>query len=283
MRGNYLLLNNEFVSADQWDETSVNGVVVYEVLRMIEGIPLFFDDHFQRLVNSCRMIGQLYEPDKKELFRQIIELVKINDLTTGNITIKLIFNNNTQETLRNSDTQELRYYSLLYFIPHSYPSDDDYCNGVKVGFLEIERKNPEAKVEQGVKEKVIQSEQDSDIYEVMLVDKDGFITEGSRSNMVFVKGDELFTCPLNRVLKGITLAKVLEIASAENIPVVFEAVHRSEISFYDALFITGTSPKILPVTKAGNVAFNIHNQLMRKLMESYNQLMEKEIRNKNNS
>jgi branched-chain amino acid aminotransferase len=277
MRGKYLLLNNEFVSSDQWDETSTNGIVVYEVLRIIDGIPLFFDDHFQRLINSCRMIGQLYEPDKKELFRQIIELAKINDLTTGNITLKIIFNPHETIELTYSGTQVLRYSTLLFFIPHSYPTTNDYLNGVKVGFLEIERNNPEAKVEQGIKEKVNQSGQESDVYEVLLVDKDGFITEGSRSNMVFVKGDTLYTCPLNRVLKGITLAKVLEIASAENIPVVFDAVHQTEIASFDTLFITGTSPRILPVAKAGNTDFDTQNQLMRKLMEQYDSMIELEI------
>jgi branched-chain amino acid aminotransferase len=277
MRGKYLLLNNEFISSDQLNETSIKGVVVYEVLRIIEGIPLLFDDHFQRLVNSCRMIGQKYEPNIKELFRQIVELAKMNGFKTGNITLKIIFNRHKTNEPTYLGTQALRYSTLLYFIPHSYPTGEDYRNGVKVGFLEIERTNPEAKVEQGMKEKVNQSGQNSDVYEVLLVDKDGFITEGSRSNMVFVKGNTLYTCPLNRVLKGITLAKVLEIASQENIPVVFEAVHQSEIASFDALFITGTSPRILPVAKAGNTDFDTQNQLMRKLMEQYNGMIEQEI------
>jgi branched-chain amino acid aminotransferase len=270
MRGKYLLLNNEFASSDQWDETSINGIVVYEVLRIIEGVPLFFDDHFHRLVNSISMIGQIYNPDKKELFKQIVELAKLNDFRTGNITLKIIFNPSVSQSFSPS--------VVIYFIPHSYPSDEDYRNGVKVGFLEIERTNPEAKVEQGMKEKVNQSGQNSDVYEVMLVDKDGFITEGSRSNLVFIKGDTLYTCPLNRVLKGITLTKVLKIASKENIPVVFEAVYRSEISSCDALFITGTSPKILPVAYAGDTLFDINNQLMRKLMILYDRLMEQELK-----
>jgi branched-chain amino acid aminotransferase len=260
MRGKYLLLNNEFVNSDQLDETSIKGVVVYEVLRIIEGIPLFFEDHFLRLIQSCSLTGQTISLDKNLLFQQLVELGRKNGITEGNIMLKYIFIDNS-------------YSQLIYFITHSYPTDEDYRNGVKVGFLEIERNNPEAKVEQGMKEKVNQSEQDADVYEVMLVDKDGFVTEGSRSNMVFVKGDTLYTCPLNRVLKGITLAKVLEIASTENIPVVFEAIKRAEISNCDALFITGTSPKILPVAMAGDISFQIDNLLMRRLIIQYNHLI----------
>jgi branched-chain amino acid aminotransferase len=270
MRGEYLFWNNEFVRADEWDETSPKGLVVYEVLRIIEGVPLYFDDHYQRLLKSCELSGKTAIIDKADLFQQFIELGRKNGITEGNIMLKFIF------------TDE-EYSQLIYFIPHSYPTEDDYRNGVKVGILETERVNPEAKVEQGVKEKVNQSGQGSDVYEVMLIDSEGFITEGSRSNLVFVKGDALYTCPLNRVLKGITLAKVLEIASTENIPVVFEAVHQSEISEFDALFITGTSPKILPVAKAGDITFDTKNELIGKLMERYNELVKQEINNAKNS
>jgi len=277
MRGKFLLLNNEFVSFDQWDESSIKGIVVYEVLRIIEGVPLFFDDHYQRLVNSCRIIGQTYIPDKKVLLHQIMELAKINDFKTGNITIKLNFNHSVSQSFSHSVSQSFSPSVYIYFIPHSYPSDEDYQQGVNVGFLETERINPEAKVEQGMKEKAGQMLQSGHLFEVMLVDREGYITEGSKSNLVFVKEDSLYTCPLNRVLKGITLAKVLEIASKENIPVKFEAVHRSEISSYDALFITGTSPKILSVATAGSVSFQVDNPLIRHLMFSYNQLINEEI------
>jgi branched-chain amino acid aminotransferase len=270
MRGEYLLQNHEFVRADECYETLLQGLVVYEVLRIIEGIPLFFDDHYQRLLKSCELSGKTININKNSLFQQFIELGRKNGITEGNIMLKFIFTNEG-------------YSQLIYFIPHSYPSENDYRKGVKVGFLETERMNPEAKVEQGVKERVNQSGQGSDVYEVMLIDSEGFITEGSRSNLVFVKGDAFYTCPLNRVLKGITLTKVLEIASTENIPVVFEAVHQSEISSYDALFITGTSPKVLPVAKAGDTSFDINNQLTCRLIVRYNELVKQEINNSKNS
>jgi branched-chain amino acid aminotransferase len=266
VRGKFLLLNDDFVEVTQWDETLIQGIVVYEVLRIIDGVPLFFEDHFLRLLKSCELSGKEINVYKNRLFHQFVELGKKNNISEGNIILKYIFNKE-------------EYSQLFFFIPHSYPSDEDYRNGVKVGFIEIERNNPEAKVDQGVKEKVIQSGQAPDVYEVMLVDKDGFITEGSRSNMVFVKGNALYTCLLNRVLKGITLTKVIEIASTENIPVVFEQVHQSNISSFNALFITGTSPKILPVFKAGNTTFDTDNQLMRKFMKLYNNLMEEEMKN----
>ena len=266
MRGQYLFFNTELISANQWDETSVQGIQVYEVLRMIKGAPLFFEDHIKRLQHSFKLIGETILIDKNILFNQFIELGKKNLISEGNIKLNFIINAEG-------------YTQVSYFIPHSYPSESDYRKGVKVGFLDIERKNPEAKVEQGVNEKIKTSGQDPDVYEVMLVNKEGLITEGSRSNMVFIKVNTLYTCPLKKVLRGVTLAKVLEIASRENIQVFFEAVPKTAISTFDALFITGTSPKLLPVALAGDIHFDVHNPLMHHLMARYNKLIKQEIIN----
>jgi len=270
MRGYYFWNNQNLIPSDKWGEfQATEGTVVYEVLRIVDGVPLFFDDHYQRLINSCRLIGQLYTPDKKQLISQFIELAKVNEIETGNISLKLIFSN--------SAIQPSNPTATLYFIPHSYPTNEQYQQGVSVGFLEAERNNPEAKVEQGVRKKANEVLKSGELFEVLLIDHDGLITEGSKSNMVFIKDNALYTCPLNKVLTGITLKKVIEIASTENISVIYEAVSLFEIATFDALFITGTSPKILPVANADNVRFDINNLLMRKLMANYDLLIEKEL------
>jgi len=269
VRGEFVIKNCGFVATDMCDEKSTEGIVVYEVLRIADGVPLFFDDHFQRLINSCELINKTIGIDKKMLLEQFVELGKKNSISHGNIMLKFIFN-------IKGCTQ------FIFFIPHSYPSEEDYLNGVSVGFLEAERENPEAKVEQGVRDIANKVLEVNKIAEVLLVDHDGYITEGSRSNVVFVKGDALYTCNMSRILKGITLDKVLGIASAENIPVVFKPVHQTDISSYDALFITGTSPKILPVAIAGNTHFDTGNHLVRRLMNLYDELMEEEVKRAKN-
>jgi branched-chain amino acid aminotransferase len=263
MTGNFFWFNNQLESAEKWDKCQASqGTVVYEVLRIIDRIPLFFEDHYLRLINSCRLIGQTYEPNKDELHRQFLELATLNGIETGNVTLKVIFGQSVN--------------LLIYLIPHSYPTDEQYRDGVTVGLLEAERVNPEAKIEQGMREKANKLFQNQKLYEVLLVDTEGFITEGSRSNMVFVKENKLYTCPLNKVLTGITLKKTLEIAAINNIPVVFEAVHLSDIASFDALFMTGTSPKILPVASTGNINFDVNNPMMRLIMRLYDQTIERE-------
>jgi branched-chain amino acid aminotransferase len=270
VKGEVFYLDNTLCSADQWNEGLETGTVVYEVLRIVDGVPLFYFDHYKRLMNSCQLVGKKGQLDRDQLFTSMVTLAAENKFRIGNVMLKLIFS-------QSAGLPDENPRSLLYFIPHSYPSDQQYITGVDVGILEAERQNPEAKVEQGVRNIANKILTESTLFEVLLVDREGYITEGSKSNMVFVKNEVLYTCPLSKVLSGITLLKVIEIAEKENIPLKFEAVPLEKLHGFDALFITGTSPKILPVRRVGEIQFDVTNPLMRFLMEEYNHLLQLDI------
>jgi len=116
------------------------------------------------------------------------------------------------------------------------------------------------------------------LYEVLLVDRDGKITEGSRTNVVFVKGDEFYTAPASMVLEGITRKKVLDCLIYLGFSFVEEAVSVDKISDFDAVFLTGTSPKILPVMSIGDRVFDVNNKAIIRLIDSYNLMIQNYIR-----
>lgn len=109
--------------------------------------------------------------------------------------------------------------------------------------------------------------------EVILVDKAGRITEGSRSNIFFIIKDALQTAPDSMVLSGITREKVLAIAEKRGIEVLHHPAMYNNLSPFDAAFITGTSPKVLPINDLEGHRFNVNNKLLRQIMEDYNQLL----------
>ena len=111
-------------------------------------------------------------------------------------------------------------------------------------------------------------------YEVLLADHLNQITEGSRSNVFFVTGRELVTSPGNKVLLGITRQKTLQIARDLKIRVNEREVDFNELQHFDAAFITGTSPKILPIQQIEGFTFNPQNEIVRQLMKSYDDLIE---------
>lgn len=150
-----------------------------------------------------------------------------------------------------------------------------YNEGVSCGILKAGRENPNAKVFQTtVRQQADKMLADNGFYEVLLVDHLEKITEGSRSNVFFVKGKEVITAPKDKVLLGITRQKTIQMAKNLNIQVKETEIELNDLNDFDAAFITGTSPKILPIKKIGGLTFNPQNEIVRQLMKSYDVLID---------
>lgn len=98
------------------------------------------------------------------------------------------------------------------FHPEHLPAKSYYEEGIATSLFRIERLDPNIKlVRSDYQKAVLQERADKDVYELLLVDGNEEITEGSRTNVFFVKGKELYTPPANAVLLGIVRKKVFEI------------------------------------------------------------------------
>jgi branched-chain amino acid aminotransferase len=232
------------------------------VIRIIDGIALFLEDHFGRLVRSMQIQGLTFQMAYPDFKQNMAELVRKNQKMEGNV--KFVYS-----------IAEGNIHWAFSFIPHSYPSQDDYQTGVTTDLLFAERRNPNAKVIQTViRDKANQMIADRKLFEVLLVDHNGMITEGSRSNVFFVKGDVFYTAPATMVLVGITRQKVLDCLKELGFSIVEEAVCVHELSQFDAAFLTGTSPKILPIRLVGSQVFDVQDKAISRLMDEYNRMIQ---------
>jgi len=236
---------------------------VYEVMRVINGIPLFLEEHVNRLLQSASKTGIRDIADPGRVSGSIRKLIQANRAKDGNILFCLINENGN-------------VHILTWFVEHHYPSAEEYSSGVYIRSMKAVRKHPNAKTWNAeLRKKASYLIASSDAYEVLLVDKKKNITEGSRSNIFFIRGNTIFTPPENKVLKGITRQKVLEICENAMVRINEKEIPLQEVPFYEAAFITGTSPGILPVNAIENHRFNNSNELMRKLMEAYQSIVGK--------
>ncbi len=84
--------------------------------------------------------------------------------------------------------------------------------------------------------------------EAILVDGEGFITEGASTSVFWVVGGALFTTPAGpAVLPSITREFVEEIACDEGLPLVFERVALARFRGADEILLAGTGHDICPV------------------------------------
>lgn len=266
-RKNYIITNKGNLFHSEFNAKLFNSDhSVYEVIRIIDGIALFLEDHYSRLVSSVQMSGFHFLMDFSEFMHNIMELVRLNQIENGNVKFFL------------AESGKVNHWSFS-FIPHSYPNLIDYHWGINTELLFAERENPNAKVVQNtISKKANQLIAGQNLYEVLLVDRDGLITEGSRSNVFFVKGNRFFTAPAHQVLVGITRQKVLQCLSELAFPIIEEAVLASEINKYDAVFLTGTSPKVLPVRSIGKQVFDTQLLVVNELMNQYNSMIDNYIK-----
>ncbi|HXV11770.1 MAG TPA: aminotransferase class IV, partial [Burkholderiales bacterium] len=79
--------------------------------------------------------------------------------------------------------------------------------------------------------------------------RDGYLTEGSSSNVFAVRAGALLAPPKNHlVLPGITYDVVLELAAASKVPVEVREISEDEVRSADELWLTSSSKEVLAVT-----------------------------------
>lgn len=81
----------------------------------------------------------------------------------------------------------------------------------------------------------------------MLVDAEGYLTEGPGFNLFVVQEGELIT-PDRGVLEGITRRTVLELAAEMGMPAKLERFQADVLQRADEIFITSTAGGIMPIT-----------------------------------
>ncbi|RUT78258.1 aminotransferase class IV [Ancylomarina longa] len=259
----YLFIKNEQLKpCEEFTDLQVqNGISLYEVLRVVSGKPIFLQEHFTRLCNSALHINQLLWYNFEDISRFIHLLIEKNDVNEGNI--KLVFN--IQKNHKNF---------FAYFLAHKYPNKIQYTNGVRTMIHSAERPTPKAKVyHHQLRSKTNNIIREAEIFEVLLLNKAGNLTEGSRSNLFFIKNNELYTAPDNEVLNGIARSKVLEIADKLNITVHKTSIAYEDIRYFDAAFLTGTSPMVLPIQRINSLRYSVTHPLLSDILRTYRSLI----------
>lgn len=141
----------------------------YEVIRVVEQTPLFWEDHLERLRVS--IAGQFAIPGN--LYQDSLALIKTNQIEQSNLRLVL--------------TEQ---YTILHQIPSYYPSSEQMRQGVPTGILNWERENPNVKVinsdyKVAVAARFTAGGPYGPLFELLLADHNGELTEGSRSNLFF--------------------------------------------------------------------------------------------------
>lgn len=264
----YFFYNGEILPLKKFSAKLTQGEnIIYEVIRVKNSAPIFLNEHLNRFSHSAKMLS--YNINLDGIKQGIDQLLRANPVDQKNFRLMYY-----------SSAENNGHTLLMYFIPSHYPKAEEVKNGVRLETLSAERHNPTVKYEnkaiRAIANEILSTHP---CYEVLLVDHDGFITEGSRSNVFFIKQNELITAPDSKVLGGITRQKVIEICNNLQININFRCLNATEINQTTGCFITGTSPGVLPVKQIDNHFYNEIPEMVRVISANYENLVEQCIKN----
>ena len=263
----FYMQNDEIKQKDSFNGEFITlGKSLYEVIRIEEGVPLFVEKNLKRLENSAKITNLILPISKEEIRKKINKLIQVNEVKIGNI--KIVFN---------FFKDKCNFYA--YFLKHNYPTKEQYANGVDTIFFHGERRNPNAKIVNTEFRASIEAKmKENNAYEALLIDRNGNITEGSRSNIFMVRDKTVYTAPLKDVLPGTTRDSIIEVVLKCGYEFKEKRINYKDITKIDGMFISGTLSKVLPIRKIESIQMNSSkNAVIRNIMAEYDKMIKEYI------
>lgn len=222
------------------DFLNPNGV--FETMRAYGGKIFKLAAHIERLFASAKSINLKipYSPSElKELLKKDLQKSKIKE---AYLRLALVPQANGRSKI-NLIIKEANTYPPIF-----------YQKGIKLVTAATKRnfisaQNAKVKSSNFLNAILAKIETSaSNIFEVILLNKVGLVTEGTTSNIFIIKDGVLFTPPAYLgLLEGITRQTVLDLAAEKKYKVKEIPFTRVDIYNADEVFITNSSIELMPV------------------------------------
>lgn len=246
-------VNGEFIEDNQAqisvnDLSVIRGFGVFDFLRTYNGIPFHLDDHLKRLERSARLIGLKLPHSLAKIGEIVQETLSRNNHEESNIRI-VVTGGLSSDGITPGDSPSL----LVMVTPIKQMPAEWYTNGAKVITSHVDRFMPGAKSINYIPAILSQNEaRNQHAIEAVYVDRNGYILEGTTSNIFVFIGDTLITPPCDRVLPGIT--RQVALALAKNaFTVVERPLHKDEVRLLDEVFLASSIREIVPIVAIDSI------------------------------
>ena len=269
----YIAHNNEMIEEKNAnmkvsDKAMFFDFAVYSSLKVIQGKLFFPEFHTDRLLESAGIIGMQHKFAKQDIIEMMDKVVKANNINDAFLRVLLIGDPDTNQNA------ELYVFPLTGM--HYYPKSA-YTKGVKAITYKGERRFPTAKTKDLLLSFLAYKEAEkAGAIDALLVDNDGNIREGTRSNFFAVKEDTIITPPAGKVLEGITKKIILDLCK-DRFKILEEDIPLSKIDTYDEFFVTSTLFNIIPLNKIDSTDIKQNFTYTKEIQEIFKNYYNKTI------
>ncbi|WGS65817.1 aminotransferase class IV [Marinitoga aeolica] len=242
------------------NEGLMYGMGVFETLKVNNGKLEFFNYHYERLINGCKVLDINFNIVIEKLYNISMEVIRKNNIINGSLKINVLKNRETFDIIVTSNNRVYlekvkdKGYNVVFAKNRKFsknPLNYIKSNNYAINILELNRAMNISKNEA-----------------IFLNEKDE-ITEGSISNIYFVKNNEIYTPKLEcGLLNGVIRRILIEEFNVK------EAIIRDEdIKYYDYAFLSNSLMRIMPIKMFEDIKYDFNLKFLKNL--------EKEIENIN--
>jgi len=235
-----------------YDHGLLYGDGIFEGIRAYEGIVFKLKEHIDRLYQSAHAIMLEIPITREEMSKAIIETLKRNNLKDAYIrpvvtrgpgdlgldprscdkpTIIII----TEDRPLSAETREKGSRTIISWVRRD-PIDATSHEIKSLNYLN----SILAKIEANL----------VGVDEAILLDKHGYVCEGSGKNLFMVKEGQIFTPPTTTgILPGINRKRIIQLSKDLNYEFVERNISTVELFTADEVFFTGTGAELVPVVE----------------------------------
>lgn len=240
------------------------GFGVYEAVRVSSGVARFLDEHLDRLTESARIIGLEYDFSENIIRKSVSDLLSSLNPQTCNLKILLI----------GGQTKADAQIFIMCFNP-VFPPKKYYKEGTAFITYDHERIFPHAKTLNMLQSYIAYKKaRELGAYDALLINHEGKITEGTRTNFFCIKDKMIFSPSEKDILLGITRKLVLETAIKNGFKYTQKDISVADLSEYEGAFVTSTSSKIIPIKSInGEIVYEKPVESLKDLMKAFDNFL----------
>lgn len=246
-----------------WREATVHvlthtlhyGMGVFEgerAYRTDKGASIFrMQEHTDRLFRSAHIMGMKMPFDKETINKATVAAVRENNLEFGYIR-PMVFYGSEGMGLRADNLKT--HVIVAAWEWGSYMGEENLKKGIKVRTSSFTRHHVnimmcKSKTNANYVNSMmaLQEALACGCDEALLLDNEGYVTEGSGENFFMVRDGVIYTPELTSALDGITRATIITLAEELGITVREKRITRDEVYIADEAFFTGSAAEVTPI------------------------------------
>lgn len=270
-----------------WDKAQVHVLThtLHYGLGMFEGIRCYktakgsaifrLDEHVERLFASAHIFNIEMPYSRKEIRDAIIKTVTVNKLKECYIRPLVYIGYGAMGLYPKGNPISVAIAAWPW---GAYLGDEGIDKGIRIQVSSFTRHHVNSSMTRAkvcgyyVNSQIAKKEAIAGGFdEALLLDPEGYVSEGSGENIFIVRNGRIKTTPLTTILEGITRDSIMKIARDNKIPVVEERFTRDEIYIADEAFFTGTAAEVTPIREIDNrkIGTGIRGKITKKLQSIF--------------